>query len=216
MKIYFIRHGESEANIAKMYNSRDENIHGLTNNGREQIKRSAHEISNVKFDGFFASNLLRARESADIISEKIGKKYEVYHDIREIDMGFIEGTSGFSADRAYREVLCKWLSEGDVDARVEGGESCKEIRERFQTFIKKIKEKYGDKLETIVVVSHAGFIRSVVPAITENLPDGYTFKNRILNGGIAVVDLDEKICIKWNGMKVQESDKNENGVYSEK
>ena len=71
MKIYFIRHGESEANIAKMYNSRDENIHGLTDNGREQIKRSAHEISNVKFDGFFASNLLRARESADIISEKI-------------------------------------------------------------------------------------------------------------------------------------------------
>ena len=213
MKIYFIRHGESEANIAKMYNSRDENIHGLTDNGREQIKRSAAEISEVKFDGFFASSLLRARESADIISERIKMEYEVYHDIREIDMGFIEGTSGFSADRAYREVLCKWLSEGDVDARVEGGESCKEIRERFQTFIKKIKEKHGDKLETIVVVSHAGFIRSVVPAITENLPQGYTFKNKITNGGIAVVDLDEKICLKWNGMKVQESDKNERRIH---
>ena len=69
MKIYFIRHGESEANIAKMYNSRDENIHGLTDNGREQIKRSAAEISGVKFDGFFASSLFSTLLSSSTTAE---------------------------------------------------------------------------------------------------------------------------------------------------
>lgn len=214
MKIYFIRHGESEANIAKMYNSRVDSIHGLTANGREQIKRSAYEISEVEFDGFFSSNLLRARESANIISKRINKDYEIYNDIREIDMGIIEGTGGFSADKAYRDVLCRWLMEGDIEARVEGGESCAEIRERFHIFYNKIKEKYGDSLKNIVVVSHAGFIRSVVPSICSNIPHGYTFKNKIANGGIAVVDMDSKLCLKWNGLKVQENDKDERGVYS--
>ncbi len=199
MKLYFIRHGESEANITQAYNSRNNNIHSLTEKGILQIKECAEELKEIKFDFFYSSGLLRARESAELISEKIGIDFEVDNNLREIDMGIYEGKSGSEVDRKYRELLLNWLVEVDKSAKIEDGEDYNGVIRRFKKFISNLEEKVRDeKTEiNIAVLSHAGFIRAVVPYLTDNISKGYTYYNKIKNGKTAVVDLNKRVCLKW-------------------
>ena len=199
MKIYFIRHGESQANISKAYNSRNNSIHSLTEKGVLQIENCAEELKNIKFDAFYSSGLLRARESAAIICEKAGVNFEIDFNIREIDMGIYEGKAGDYVDRTYRQLLSNWIVEDEKTAKISKGENYNSVIKRFENFILKLEAKgiSSNSEINVAVLSHAGFIRTVVPAITENLPKGYTYFNKIKNGAVAVVDLSKKVCLKW-------------------
>lgn len=199
MKIYFIRHGESQANISKAYNSRNNSIHSLTEKGVLQIEKCAEKLKNIKFDIFYSSELLRARESAAIIAKKVGVNFEIDSNIREIDMGIYEGKAGDYVDRTYRELLFNWIVESEKTAKISEGENCNSVIKRFDKFMLKLEEKgiSSNSEINMAVLSHAGFIRTVVPEITENLPKGYTYFNKIKNGEVAVVDLLKRVCLKW-------------------
>ncbi|MFA6386760.1 MAG: histidine phosphatase family protein [Candidatus Paceibacterota bacterium] len=94
--IYFVRHGESEANERKVFaGQRDDSL--LTSNGREQAKATAQEIikEGLKIDVIYSSPLKRAYETAEIIAKEIGfdvSKIIIEKRITEYDMGSLTGT----------------------------------------------------------------------------------------------------------------------------
>ena len=94
--IYFIRHGESEANERKVFaGQKDDSI--LTDNGREQAKATAKEIlaEGIKIDRIITSPLTRAIETAHIIAKEIGfdiSKITKDERILEYDLGTLSGT----------------------------------------------------------------------------------------------------------------------------
>jgi broad specificity phosphatase PhoE len=94
--IYFVRHGESEANERKVFaGQRDDSL--LTNKGREQAKATAQEIikEGLKIDVIYSSPLKRAYETAEIIAKEIGfdvSKIIIEKRITEYDMGSLTGT----------------------------------------------------------------------------------------------------------------------------
>ena len=66
--IYFVRHGQTEWNkIGKMQGHKDIE---LNDEGREQAQVVKEKLQGIKFDKVFSSPLIRATETAKIISNQ--------------------------------------------------------------------------------------------------------------------------------------------------
>lgn len=73
--IYFVRHGESEANIGV---AGMETNAVLTEAGKKQAEEVAKRCQNLTIDIIFSSAMNRAQGTADIISKKIGVDFETH------------------------------------------------------------------------------------------------------------------------------------------
>ena len=62
MKLYVIRHGQSEGNIRGVFSGWLQ--HNLTEKGREDARKAGRIIEKVKFDKVYTSDLNRAIETA--------------------------------------------------------------------------------------------------------------------------------------------------------
>ena len=73
--IYFVRHGESEANVGHPTFLGEKS--DLTPKGREQARFIAERCKNLSFDALISSTAERARMTAEYISQVTGKNVEV-------------------------------------------------------------------------------------------------------------------------------------------
>ncbi len=93
--IYFIRHGECEANERKVFaGQKDDSI--LTEKGKEQAKSTAKEIisTGIKIDRIISSPLSRTMETAHIVGSELGfDNSKIIEDGRiiEYDLGDLSG-----------------------------------------------------------------------------------------------------------------------------
>jgi probable phosphoglycerate mutase len=93
MRAYiFIRHGESDINVAKLLSDDNEN-NSLTETGKMQAERTAMQLQGMKFDGIVSSPIKRAYDTATIISNYTGLDIKVDDRLREIDLGKANGHS---------------------------------------------------------------------------------------------------------------------------
>jgi len=79
MRIIFVRHGESKHN-AKLTDKEDS---GLTRRGKIQAKHLGNSLKKQKISAIYTSNLLRARQTGEIISKII--KVPVKSTFEELD-----------------------------------------------------------------------------------------------------------------------------------
>ncbi|MDQ5953049.1 MAG: isoleucyl-tRNA synthetase, partial [Patescibacteria group bacterium] len=71
IKLVFVRHGQSEKNILRIKSSAKDK-HPLTEKGKAQAKDAAFKLSkDDSFDFIISSPVLRARQTAEIISEQL-------------------------------------------------------------------------------------------------------------------------------------------------
>ena len=146
-KIFLVRHGDSENNERRIINSlpEKEKFH-LTESGMEQIKHLANKLKGEKIDAIFSSPLLRTKETAEIISKKLGIEIIFDERIRELDLGEMNGhlVNDLVAIHPTRQSRAKETKMG-----VESGEH---LRTRLENFLDEINKNYKNK--NIVVVSH--------------------------------------------------------------
>lgn len=90
-KFIAVRHGESEANRLQIF-SDHESKYPLTEEGRTQVMNAARELSDVSVDGIISSPVLRARETAEILSENLGLEVIIDDRLREASMGVLNET----------------------------------------------------------------------------------------------------------------------------
>lgn len=140
--IYFIRHGESEANLKHVFAGQKDNS-PLTQKGIEQAREEGLRIKEMglNISKIISSPLVRALGTAKIVAEIIDYKGEIEIDSRitEYDMGRLTGTPAF-------EISSKMLVEA------ENAENPKEFDERVNSFLKEWHKYEGD----VLMVAHAG------------------------------------------------------------
>lgn len=150
-KIFLVRHGEAENNVANILNSAPNlNTYHLTEKGKKQIKNLTKILNSPtgeeKIDLIFSSPLLRAKETAEIISKET--KVEITFDerLREVDFGEFNGKTVEEFDKKFptRE------SRSKIDGY--GIETGEQIRERISDFLADLNKKYSGK--NIIIVSH--------------------------------------------------------------
>ena len=89
MRIYLIRHGETDQNKVKCLQGRTDIE--LNEYGRELAYKTAEGLKEIKFDMIFTSPLKRARETAEIIRGNRNIPILIEERIQEISFGEYEG-----------------------------------------------------------------------------------------------------------------------------
>ena len=91
-KIIFVRHGESVSNVAKLQ-ANEIDKYPLTPRGRSQVERLTQELALVRPKALYSSPVLRAIETAEIISRRLNLPIQVNRTLTERDWGRANGMS---------------------------------------------------------------------------------------------------------------------------
>ena len=199
MRLHFTRHGESEANVQQIYwNGREG--YGLTQKGRTQAKKLADHLAVIDFAALYCSPVLRAVQTAQILSARLGIRYEIADGLREYDVGVLEGQPYTrETDATYWAVTSAWLEKANDDARIEGGESLNDIKARFMPFIRGLERTYAGTDANVLCIGHGGTSRAMLPLLVTNL-DRHTMLS--LHFGYATPIVVERrgsewVCLQW-------------------
>lgn len=203
MKLYFARHGESEANLLQVFSNRGLK-HGLTDKGRAQARILAQTLQQASVTRLFSSPLLRAAQTAEILAEVLGLEYEITDALREYDCGVWEGRSDVAGWEEYERVLAAWIERGDWTARMEGGESFDDMRRRFVPFVERLVEQYGDSPAGMGLIGHGGLYRCMLPLVLENIEHNFALRHSIGHTGLVVAEQQggRLICTAWDGNRL--------------
>ena len=163
MRIYIVRHGETEAN-------KQGYVQGWTDvplneNGRIIAELTGRGIKGIRFDHCFSSPLIRAKETAEILLRESGNSVSVSFDdrIKEMNFGSFEGMN------VRDEKVIRFLKELIVDYKFPDGESFQEVIKRTQEFLKELIAKDDDK--TYLVSTHGCALRAMLNFLYEDKDD---------------------------------------------
>ena len=154
MKLYFVRHGQTDANgSSKSVSELDEPLNDV---GIDQAKELADQLKDVKFDKIISSPYKRSTQTAEIINE--------YHKLpTEIDGIWSEIRTGRYLD----PTTWNELFDFDKNIQIENGESLDDFFNRVDMAIENLKNDHPDK--TLLLVSHGG-VQHVLYANVNKLP----------------------------------------------
>lgn len=154
MRIYLIRHGQTDWNIqGKIQGSC--NI-PLNETGRRQARQLAEGMEARPVAKLFSSTLVRAMETAEAVSQRQGVGIIPLDSLIEIGFGKWEGMTNDEILEAYPKEYTHWcLNPGE--AAPPGGESLREVTGRCKTAVKEILRTTGGR-EDAAVVSHGATI----------------------------------------------------------
>jgi len=144
-ELLLVRHGETDWNAeGKLQGHTDR---PLNDYGRRQAQALAERIAGESIDAVYASDLSRARETAEILAEKFGLTVVVDPDLREKNWGNWEGLT--SDERLHIEFE---------------GETSQAHRDRTLSAVQRIVDRHPG--ERIVVVTHGGSLRRLQAAVS--------------------------------------------------
>ncbi|HVO41606.1 MAG TPA: histidine phosphatase family protein [Aggregatilineales bacterium] len=197
MKLYFVRHGESEANLLHEFSNRGLK-HPLTGKGRQQAHTLAAAFRGMPLARLFSSPILRAIQTAEILAEAVGVPYEITDALREYDCGIWEESSDPAGWKIYDQVVEAW-QRGEYEQRMEGGESFLDIQARFVPFIEGLVSDYGRSATNLVLVGHGGTYRMMLPRVLTNVDPRFALDNHLGNTSAVVAELRPEglCCLAW-------------------
>ena len=158
MDWYFIRHGEIDSNRQKIYSGRSEE--SLNATGREQVKATCNELSNLQIDACYSSPLNRTRQTADIIASQLDWTIPIHADesFNELKMGPWEGMAEEDVARQFPAEWKTWNTSPD-SLSIDGRETLYELQTRVLHGMREI-NKTGAHT-SVLVVTHVAVIRVV-------------------------------------------------------
>jgi len=200
MRLYFVRHGQSEANVQSVISNRDL-PHPLTELGRQQAMQLAQAMAAVPVTRIYSSPLLRARQTAEILSAALGAPIEITDALREFDCGIAEGRSDDEAWSLSRRVMDDWLGRGDLSSRIEGGENFKDIQARFVPFVERLVQERRGSRANLILLGHGGVFSAMLPLVLANIDAAFVGSHPIINIGAVVAESRPHglVCLDWCG-----------------
>ena len=151
--LLLIRHGETEWN-------RDARIQGHTNitlsaQGHGQARAVAAALADTDIQAIYASDLLRALETAQSIAQAHGLPVHTDAGLRERAFGAFEGSS-FAQLQAIHPEACERWRKRDPSFAAPGGERLDDFYARVTTTVLRIAANHAG--QTVVIVSHGGVL----------------------------------------------------------
>jgi broad specificity phosphatase PhoE len=203
MRIYFARHGESQANLLHEISNRGLR-HGLTSKGREQAVALAQRLQPHPITHIYSSPVLRAIETSVLVANRLEVEYEITGALREYDCGKLEGRSDEEAWQGWQELFDAWVVHHRWGQRIEGGESFYDIRARFEPFIEGLVKRYGSSETEVACVSHGGVYWMMLPVVLKNVDPEFISRYGFEYTACIVAEWYPTglFCVEWNGHEV--------------
>lgn len=199
MKLYFARHGESTANLQREFSNGDSK-HPLTEKGVAQAHTLATSLTGVGVSHIYASPVLRATQTAQILAGELAVPVEFVESLREWDVGIYEGTTDPIGWELHSQVQADWFMHQKFDSRMAGGESFNDIRKRFVPFIEQVVK--GSEGHNILLVGHGGLFVAMLPVIFQNVDFAFarTHGFSYTDYALAETGPDGLTCRAWCGI----------------
>jgi broad specificity phosphatase PhoE len=204
-RLILIRHGESTSNVLGIATSRLDG-YPLTDTGRAQASAAAEELAAAGATHIYASPILRARQTAQIVAERISLPLSIVPGLEEIDVGTQEGDTGDAAMMQGASNFQRWLTLDELDHGFEGGETGRTAGDRMAGTLNALVHAHGSG--TAIVVSHGGVLALALLQLCDNLSGSFVHEH--LLGNCAQVDVVIKSerwhCAAWAGSRPAATD----------
>ena len=141
-------------------------------------------LKNTEIDAIYSSPLRRALDTAQAIAGYHKLKVQIEPDLREMEVGELEGVSIADLGTSFGQFLLNWR-QGLGTEKLPGGESMVELADRVWAIIQSIKSRHDQG--NIVVVSH---FFTCVATICKALgwPVTTVERIRVQTGSISTID----------------------------
>ena len=156
-EIILIRHGETEWNSQQRMQGHSNS--DLSSVGQAQIQALGQWMKNVPFDLIYSSDSLRAKQTAEAITQFSGHKLKIDLRLREKNLGVFEGLTSEEARERHPEVFRLFKTAGSKYV-IDEGESTQQLQDRALEIVDEIRIKHPE--ERVLLVTHGGFIRVVM------------------------------------------------------
>ena len=177
MRLFIVRHGESENNLNRKYTGQFDAE--LTDMGRAQAKAIQPLLHHIKFDEVYSSDLKRAFETAQLVlPNHTAKKTPL---LREYFMGsftntrFETATPSNLGEDVYRQIKSN-------DYTHFGGENVSMVKKRVKEFLKPFET---DEDKNVIAFAHGGIIMAMLYSV---MGEQSMFTSRRPNCMIAVFE----------------------------
>lgn len=159
-RVFVARHGEA------VYESELLSDAGgwLSPLGRDQARALAERLAPERISRVWTSDMARAVQTGEIVAAALGADVVVRTGLREFCVGDAAGATG--DPDPFAETFAAWL-DGDLAARIPGGESGEEVVERYTAVLEEIADAHRG--ESVLVVSHGGVMCMALSAVARNL-----------------------------------------------
>lgn len=161
-KIILVRHGQTLWNVDFRYQGQSDVA--LNETGIKQARLVAARLLGENVAAVYASDLGRAKSTAEEIARRHDLSVGIVSELREISFGEWEGLT-------YGEINEKWpgvmerIFKSPDSIQIPGGETYQQVQQRAMAAIEKLVKKHPE--ETIIVVSHGATIRTILCAALE-------------------------------------------------
>lgn len=172
MKVYITRHGQDDDTVRGGWSDST-----LTELGVKQAEKLGIELlSNIDYYNIgkvYSSDLLRAKQTAEIILSKINPDIiQFERALREVNNGDLAGMKNEMADIKYPNLYWRSL---DWNQKYPNGESPSEFYNRIYNYFSDFIEENKNYGKNILIISHSGVI-NVIRSIVHN--ETYSNKNK--------------------------------------
>jgi len=144
-----MRHGEAMSNVKGVVSGWPEKfLNPLTKKGKATVREAGKKVKNKNIDLIFSSDLLRTKETAEIVGRilKIKPKYDKR--LREIGFGIFNSGPISIFDRYFK------YNEQRIKKGAPEGESYSDVSRRIASFFREVNKKHKGK--NILIISHQG------------------------------------------------------------
>jgi 2,3-bisphosphoglycerate-dependent phosphoglycerate mutase len=178
MHLLLIRHGQSQANVEGIIQGDDD---PLTDVGRRQAEHLGRHLAGTReIHHLYASPLLRARETARIISRHIRREPVFEPGLAEMHAGSAAGMTWEAWTEAYPGIAARMRTRArSLEDRWEGGESGHEFMARVIGAYTRIVESHRESDDTVAVVSHGGALAWIASHVHDDPPDVWPFERAV-------------------------------------
>ena len=184
MNIYLIRHGRQ---CSKLCNVDVE----LAPEGREQADLLGQRLKTYDIEAVYSSDLIRARETADIINKHLNKPRVIDERWQEANFGGMTGLTNDEMREKYGDFLEKRATMTEDIPYPDGGENCRMV---FERSVEALKDLTKENYENVCIVTHGGVIRALLTGIVgADYAKWLTYGRQLENCSISHILYDEKM-----------------------
>lgn len=181
LRLALARHGQTAANVTRALDTRPPGG-PLTELGQAQAAALGGRLAAEPVTAVYASRAIRAQQTAAPVAVAHDLPVTVVDGVHEIAAGDLEGRDDLPAREAFDRTYTAWW-RGELDARLPGGESAHDLRDRFLPVVERVTAGASGM---VVLVSHGAAIRLAAAALLGDTAEtGY-----VPNAGLVVLRRD--------------------------
>lgn len=175
--LWLVRHGQTDWNRAGRWQGQSPAAPALNRTGHAQALALRGQLKPGCVAAVYASDLLRSRQTAELLAEPLGLTVTLEPRLREMDLGDWEGMHYTDIDAGFSHVLAR-RERDPIHTRAPQGESPMDVARRVLPAVDEIAVRHCG--ESVLVVAH-GITLAVILCVAQRIPLQHLYEHIPLN-----------------------------------